>query len=136
MSEDSQGQSGADDVIAPEDEIQVRIADVPEPSPVSIMNELMAQAQEGQERAAAELRATAEQIRQEAEATADPDMEFNAERVATDLEQVAAYLDTRGLEQIGEDIARSVRHYAWLVAALTSFAGLVVGWLLGRDESE
>lgn len=112
-----------------EPQIEIRLADVPQPPKPGLAEELWIRARDGKARAAEELRTVAAQIRQETDTASDQ----RTTRMAENLENAANYLDSRTLEEIRRDIGRAARRNAGWLSALTFVLGAAVGYFISRE---
>lgn len=82
-----------------------------------------------------QLHSAADLIRKEAkERDADPALKDNADKLARGLEKTASYLNSRNIDQLGEEATSVVRHNPWRSIGLVFVIGLIVGLLLRRDD--
>ncbi len=93
--------------------------------------ELKVRATDVKNRAAAEFNLAAERIRAEAHQTGDQEAIQRANQIATGLERAATYLNSRSLDQIGEDVAHTAQQNIWQSLGIAFVAGLILGLLLG-----
>ncbi len=97
-----------------------------------IRRELRAKVDEAKDTMADHLLATAEQIRKQAMETGDDEVIRQASQMARSLEKAAVYLDSRTLEQIGEDATQVVRQNPWESILAAFGIGVFIGLLLRR----
>ncbi len=64
------------------------------------------------------------------------DVQQTADRVAAGLERAANYLNSRPVEQFGEDAKQVVKENPWKTVAVIFVIGLLIGLLLRRGDGD
>lgn len=117
---------------AAEDEIPVRLADVP-PVPESVfMERFLGRARESKDQAASALRATAAQIKQEAAESEEHGHSEGVTKLVARMENLADYLEANSFDQIGGHLAQAARRNLGLSIVLVLLLGVVGGFFAGR----
>jgi len=83
------------------------------------------------EKASDALLNAAQALRAEAERTNNEDLIHQAQHLAGGIEKTALYLDSRTLEQMGEDAAEVVRDNPLQTVGIVFFFGLILGLIFG-----
>ena len=82
-----------------------------------------------------QLHSAAQFIRKEARGRKiDPAIKANADRLAKGLEKGANYLNSRDVEQLGQEVTRVVRRNPIRTLAVVFIIGLVIGLRLRGDD--
>lgn len=82
-----------------------------------------------------QLQNAAETIRKEAAESALGDDEKKAVAgIAGGLERAASYMNSRSLDQMGEDATAMLRKRPWRVVIVTLIVGLIIGWIIANSS--
>lgn len=97
--------------------------------------ELRTRAEAAREEVVKQLHNVAAGMRKEVrDRKADPNLKANVDRMASGLEKAATYLNSRNLDQIGEDATKVVRTNPWRTLAVIFIVGLIIGVFLRRGD--
>ena len=97
--------------------------------------ELRQRAEEAREEVVKQLHNAAEFIRKESkQRDVDPAVKENAQRLAKGLEKSAHYLNSRNIDQLGEDATRVVKRNPWRTMAIIFVVGLIMGVMMRRGD--
>lgn len=97
--------------------------------------ELRTRAEAAREEVVKQLHNVAASMRKEVrDRKADPNLKANVDRMASGLEKAATYLNSRNLDQIGEDATKVVRTNPWRTLAVIFIVGLIIGVFLRRGD--
>lgn len=97
--------------------------------------ELRTRAEGAREEVVKQLHNVAASMRKEVrDRKADPNLKANVDRMASGLEKAATYLNSRNLDQIGEDATKVVRTNPWRTLAVIFIVGLIIGVFLRRGD--
>lgn len=88
------------------------------------------------ESAANALLSAAENIRREAVNSGSEDVIRQAHQLSRGMEKAAVYLDSRTLDQIGEDATEVIKENPWQTLGITFLIGLIIGLIMrsGRRD--
>lgn len=96
-----------------------------------LRREVRQKAEDVKKEAVKQINTSAETIRREArEAGLEPDVVAQIDQMASNLEKAAGYLNNRSLEQMGQDIDRTIDQNTGRVIMITLIIGFILGFLL------
>ncbi len=100
-----------------------------------LRRELRNRAEDVRKETVKQLNKAAETIRKEAhESTAGGDLKQSADDIARGLEKAASYLNSRNVDQMGEDATRVVQKNPIRAVIIALIVGLLVGIMMRGDK--
>jgi len=100
-----------------------------------LKRELRKRAEDVRKESVKQLNKAAETIRKEAhQATIDDDFKQGADDIAKGLEKAASYLNSRNIDQMGEDATRVVQKNPIRAVVIALIVGLLLGMMMRGDK--